>query len=39
LSLFVIRRLVGRALGTDLATVMERQADGRTLHAGPGFGC
>ena len=32
-------RLVGRALGTDLATVMERQADGRTLHAGPGFGC
>jgi hypothetical protein len=33
-----MRRLVGRALGTDLATVMERRADGRTLHAGPGFG-
>ena len=32
-------RLVGKALGTDLATVMERQADGHTLHAGPGFGC
>ena len=33
-------RLVGRALGTDLAKVMERQADGRTLlvRAGVGWG-
>ena len=31
-------RLVGRALGTDLAKVMERQADGRTLLVRAGVG-
>ena len=31
-------RLVGLALGTDLAKVMERQADGRTLLVRAGVG-
>ena len=31
-------RLVGRVLGTDLAKVMERQADGRTLLVRAGVG-
>src|SRR3954447_17429919 len=31
-------RLVGRALGTDLAKVMERRADGKTLLVRAGVG-
>ena len=31
-------RLVGQALGTDLAKVLERQADGRTLLVRAGVG-